>query len=624
VIVPRLFDSKAPLHYKDIDLWFQTKEQVDAFIQAMGSNLIPGPFGSGAVKVTEQIYHFGREQYHLIKDNVVMAWIDVVISTTIPVNDFNVNTLTVRYTNSGAQIFESFGSEGIDTLIDAIHDKKVVMLPDYVPFLSMNGYSLIHSDRIKKNYLDHNWIVTYKDLIIPPNANLSWYRTHLSRDLQSSMTLEPPKETVPPTNGPTPATAEPATAEPATAEPVTAEPVKVEPVKETVASRKPSDPVLVMYRETRCSTCKSMEPIWETDLKPAILKEYPQLRVVTIVSENWLGKFDESIYPKQLKEYARWFPMVLLIPGPVWDQAIQTMNSETPSDLKIGVQIMNAVRDPDIKHASRYNITQISDYLKWIKEALDQPDFKRAQNSFGQPRLTEVEVSAIKTCLTIASKHYGKIFGDFVREVLVPNLLEVDQLITNKSTELWFRNCDQANAFIEEMGSRLISQLIPIDPSQEQDQDRNPIRWKLINCGTGKEIISISIIISNTIPIDDLNVNKLVAHYRNNNVEFESFGSEPINVLKAYIQNKTAVMLPNYKSLLIGDNRHVYQKYLNDKYLNCGWTLIYNGDQKMPVTITDNWCLDTFKTNLNPLTLTVPFTALSYNNVGICPMITFR
>jgi nicotinamide mononucleotide adenylyltransferase len=150
VIVPRTFNAKARVHYKDVDLWFTNKEQAEAFTRSAG--LVPVHVGSSCLRATEEFYKFGREQYHLVRDDVVLAWIDVVISPTIPVNDFNVNRLTVRYDESGIPIFESFGSEDVNTLMDAILHKKVEMLPDYLPIIRSNPF---HYRRIKENYLDH-------------------------------------------------------------------------------------------------------------------------------------------------------------------------------------------------------------------------------------------------------------------------------------------------------------------------------------------------------------------------------------------------------------------------------------------------------------------------------------
>lgn len=147
-------------------MWFTNKEQAEAFTRSAG--LVPAHVGSKVLSATERIYKFGRQQYHLVHEGLVLAWIDVVISPTIPVNDFNVNRLTVRYDDSGVPIFESFGPEDVDTLMEAIIHKKAEMLSDYLPIVRSEPF---HDRRIKGNYLDHRWTVTYNEITIPNDAD---------------------------------------------------------------------------------------------------------------------------------------------------------------------------------------------------------------------------------------------------------------------------------------------------------------------------------------------------------------------------------------------------------------------------------------------------------------------
>lgn len=145
-----------------------------------------------------------------------------------------------------------------------------------------------------------------------------------------------------------------------------------------------SDPVLVVYTSLTCPHCMKLKAIWDKDVLPALKEAYPNLRFVTVTARNNNGVFNENIFPKKIIDYAHWFPMIFLVPGHVWDTAMQTMNSDNPSDVKEGVQIMNGLRAPGatkIQYVQKYNILKSSDFVKWIKEALENEEFKKVQQT---------------------------------------------------------------------------------------------------------------------------------------------------------------------------------------------------------------------------------------------------
>ncbi len=79
------------LKFKDIDLWFKNDEDATAFITAMGSMLRPNPIYNITDSSIE--YPFIRKQYHVITGETILFWIDIIISETLPVNDFEINTV---------------------------------------------------------------------------------------------------------------------------------------------------------------------------------------------------------------------------------------------------------------------------------------------------------------------------------------------------------------------------------------------------------------------------------------------------------------------------------------------------------------------------------------------------
>jgi hypothetical protein len=131
-----------------------------------------------------------------------------------------------------------------------------------------------------------------------------------------------------------------------------------------------------------------LSKIWDTPSKDedsvvgALKKVYPKLRFHTLTARDNGGKFDETKDPKDLIRYGKWFPMILLIPGRLWDSAMAKLGPENNVQLLEGVQIMNGYwQNNELKYNVTYNITKPSEFGRWLTEALENPDFKRVQNS---------------------------------------------------------------------------------------------------------------------------------------------------------------------------------------------------------------------------------------------------
>ncbi len=149
-----------------------------------------------------------------------------------------------------------------------------------------------------------------------------------------------------------------------------------------------SEPVIVLYKSNGCRHCISLSKIWDTPSKDeesvvgALKKVYPKLRFHALTARDNSGKFDEDTNPKDLIRYGKWFPMILLIPGRLWDSAMAKLGPENNVQLLEGVQIMNGYwQNNELKYNVRYNIQKPSEFGKWLTEAMENADFKRVQNS---------------------------------------------------------------------------------------------------------------------------------------------------------------------------------------------------------------------------------------------------
>jgi hypothetical protein len=142
-----------------------------------------------------------------------------------------------------------------------------------------------------------------------------------------------------------------------------------------------SEPVVVLYKSSACGHCRNLTNIWD-DVTAALKSVNPKLRFYVLTSNDNTGKFDENAAPKSLIKYGKWFPMILLVPGKVWDAAMANLGPKNPIEIKEGVQIMNGVWDKnDLKYAQNYDIRKPAEFSRWLKDSLENEEFKRIQAS---------------------------------------------------------------------------------------------------------------------------------------------------------------------------------------------------------------------------------------------------
>lgn len=86
-----------------------------------------------------------------------------------------------------------------------------------------------------------------------------------------------------------------------------------------------------------------------------------------------------------------WFPMIRLVPGVVWDDAMANLGPDNPVIIKDGVQIFNGFWNSEnpsrVKHELKYDPLRSEGWVRWLKSALEQEDFQIVQNSW-KPKLT--------------------------------------------------------------------------------------------------------------------------------------------------------------------------------------------------------------------------------------------
>ncbi len=194
----------------------------------------------------------------------------------------------------------------------------------------------------------------------------------------------------------------------------------------------------------------------------------------------------------------------------------------------------------------------------------------------------------VKACIKVSSECGGRVFGGFVRNVLaiedylhqnkVTGSYDIPQ-IGYKDVDLWFQTEKSAQLFIEKMGKKL-SHIKDSDDKMDNTIVYNFKRQQYLLMGNVEDgDCIIDVVISKTLPVDDLNVNTLTYSSIDG---FNSFGNDDTNDLINDIYHKKAKILLGYSRKDLGDVRWFWQSQRLLNLLNMGWT-INNGD--------DNICL---------------------------------
>lgn len=198
-------------------------------------------------------------------------------------------------------------------------------------------------------------------------------------------------------------------------------------------------------------------------------------------------------------------------------------------------------------------------------------------NSKQSVSIYEDVISRVTDCLKIAEKYGGKVFGGYVRNVVVPRLCGDDKVIGYKDVDIWFETEDGAQSFVTDMGDRMkklcengktISNVEVYPFSRVQylliGQSLDSTIGKIDGASDG---IILDIIVSKTLPVNDLNVNQLTYSPSKG---LKSYGKETTFELISAIFRKEAYMLKDYP--MRNGMQNLQYKRL-DRLFSGGWKI---------------------------------------------------
>lgn len=142
-----------------------------------------------------------------------------------------------------------------------------------------------------------------------------------------------------------------------------------------------SAPVLMLITSKTSRLCSSLNEMWYPSIYARkgesilckLTERYSGLRFVNQVLEN------PELYPLGVRSYSRWFPMIVLIPGPLWDHAM--LYPELDIELIDGVRVMNGIwQGNKWGYIPNYDIQRVDEFVRWFADSLNNSDFIAAQN----------------------------------------------------------------------------------------------------------------------------------------------------------------------------------------------------------------------------------------------------
>lgn len=136
-----------------------------------------------------------------------------------------------------------------------------------------------------------------------------------------------------------------------------------------------SDPVVVFWHCLSIPKSMKVADIWDN----AVLQMkmwYPNFRYVIVTTQHIHDNVNSDLAPVSLNECRRWFPLVMLVPGEIWDIAMENGSSS----ILEGTQIYNGkIVNGNLEFQPRWSEYNADTYWAWLHEAVRNKEFRKYQ-----------------------------------------------------------------------------------------------------------------------------------------------------------------------------------------------------------------------------------------------------
>lgn len=187
-------------------------------------------------------------------------------------------------------------------------------------------------------------------------------------------------------------------------------------------------------------------------------------------------------------------------------------------------------------------------------------------------------LNGIENFIKILEEFEGKVFGEYVREVIVPRMKNPNCDVIFNFVDVWFQNQTKADDFIKLMSIDKTFYQEEISPSKNIDLRtfHEPKQYFLRD----DERIKFNIIVHPSLPINNFDVNCLTYFYSDDKPVIETgFPEDKKEQIIEAIYKKEATMNKYYFFNMV-NHRLTYperSKMINELFENRGWVIIQDG-----------------------------------------------
>jgi hypothetical protein len=200
----------------------------------------------------------------------------------------------------------------------------------------------------------------------------------------------------------------------------------------------------------------------------------------------------------------------------------------------------------------------------------------------------------IDNCIKIASNYDGKVFGGYIRDVIVPKIQDPQCKCQFKDVDIWFKTNIDADMFVNDIKEIYDFQIVPKlsigDDNPHYEFNRTQYHLFVKNI-----VIWFDIVITECFLVDDFDVNLLTYCYKDNKelIECQSKCFDKDQLINS-INKKKMIILHDYMERLMSKfSSDVHISRINKRFLSRGWIIKYNNIY-FPKPLTTLWVNKTF------------------------------